>query len=138
MRRIISQLRVDCTNKGCEDKFQNADKQKHELQCQYRLIKCKYCEKDLLLKEAYEHKVKAHAEEVKKLLLNEYLPQQTEKSKVGSAVKAIEAQFYNPLAKVKNAKGLDAAFGDCLKYYCGGDLGFRCRCCDGHCGPTNG
>ncbi len=90
----------------------------------------------MILKHIYEHTLDAHAEEAKKMIMSSYVPQ-TQKSKISSASKILEGE-YNPLAKVRNAKGRDAGFGDHIKYYCGGDLGFKCRCCDGHCGPTNG
>lgn len=31
-----------------------------------------------------------------------------------------------------------AKLGTVQKYYCGGELMGRCKCCDGHCGPDNG
>lgn len=137
MRRIISQIKVECINEGCEEKLQNADKQKHEMECPFRKISCRYCDKQLQLREVYHHTIDGHSEETKREILGYYMSQ-SEKSKVGSSLKSSINGNYNPLAAVKNAKGREARFGDHVKYYCGGDLLFKCRCCDGYCGPTNG
>lgn len=108
---------------------------KHEEECKYRLVVCKHCKEDVLLKNIYEHNIDKHREEVEKLVLGQYvsLDKTSMKSSLKSAV-----QSYNPLAKVKNGRGRDAGFGEHNKYYCGGLLGFKCKCCDGSCGPTNG
>lgn len=40
---------------------------------------------------------------------------------------------------MKNSNGDISQFGTTGKYYCGKkSLIGKCRCCDGHCGPTNG
>lgn len=44
----------------------------------------------------------------------------------------------DPLVPVKNKSGKMASLGTTAKYYCGGPLLYKCSCCDGNCGTTNG
>jgi hypothetical protein len=37
-----------------------------------------------------------------------------------------------------NSNNRLARIGETGKYYCGGKVGKKCKCCDGNCGPTNG
>ena len=145
IRRMISGIKVACPNEKCEQKVANADLPQHLEYCLFSAAKCRVCGEKGLNKEIVQHSIEKHEGETQRALIDYHsstksrVTTSTKDSKLSQASKVGEISPITELAvQQKNRSGKMAAMGTSGKYYCGGPLRFKCSCCDGSCGTTNG
>ncbi|CAG9321230.1 unnamed protein product [Blepharisma stoltei] len=122
LRRIIGFLPWTC--EFCEYRTENNNSEDHLKKCIKVPALCKYCSASFIRQNLLDHYIDAHQ--------NEIIKDFDKKSENNTQTedKRIEDQV--------NAKGRIAKIGRTGKFYCGGNLGASCVCCNGFCGPNSG
>ena len=158
-RRLIGNLMVACPNEGCTKRVSRSNLPEHlAVHCEFRDLCCpdpqcagfKGGRKSFL-----SHLMSKHEELLVKNFANLWKKAKPVQSEI--VVRSYPPPVVNPAVRVtaaagpgdasdvddriertRNGTGRIARLGSTGKFYCGGDLGSRCTCCNGRCGPGNG
>ena len=142
-RRLIGNMPVACPYK-CDAKVTRSELKSHSNNCPQRMYDCPSpkCGFKALKEEFANHLFNEHKDVIVREASRCFVSSEVQGAVLGpgnGVNKDVGPQNMDRIATTRNANGHTARLGSTGKYYCGRNLdGRRCRCCDGHCGPTNG
>ncbi|XP_012555631.1 uncharacterized protein LOC101237153 [Hydra vulgaris] len=138
LRRLIGNFTIKCENEGCGKDIARSEFSKHNLLCEFSILKCYIptCNFKSKKKDLMNHLVISHSDSIIKILKEYYSANSSNQINVHE-----EPNNSHSFISTKiNSKGRQARLGATGKYYCSGslDLASKCKCCDGKCGPIDG
>jgi len=161
-KRLLSSLPTTCQY-NCGTNIQRGEYKSHLLKCENRNFTCNLCQVESKKNEFMTHILAKHEIELLNYFDKTYQEENNSKNKENFICSKsqnninYDTKMYSNAFNSNNSNSTNNYFksqsspinfiendhykaflGENDIFYCGGRLNFKCKCCDGMCGPTNG
>jgi hypothetical protein len=160
-KRLLSSVPIKCQY-NCGSNIQRGEYKSHLLKCENRNFTCNLCFIESQKNEFISHILAKHEIELLNYFDKRYQEENNSQNQANfnhsksqnnlnydtkmysNAFNSNNSNSNNyfksqsgPISFIEN-DNYNASLGENNIFYCGGRLNFKCKCCDGTCGPTNG